>query len=225
MTKRNKRSGFGNTYSRLKTFPGVLDPSLYNREMNDLRRFVSSTLLWLGLLSNSGCRTPDGASTLRSDVDEPAAAALDQRFGAPHPPAYSKTWEHHPDGSTVVNPGLQTCADGVPLVPDPSKLQIWADLKDGTLVLSEEVVVGTAPNGKKLRLGRPTLTDSGEARIAGELRWDAGHAFINNKSGRYSSWPDRGPEQLAHAAELFHDCGVEVTTKYFNMMSTQGQDQ
>lgn len=191
---------------------------------------VARSLAAIAFVATSACRTTASHPTSGVKADDgvvasatpeaatvPASPQLDARYGAPFPPAYAKAWETNPDGSTVRNPGLQVCGEGHPLQPDPNVLQIWAVLANGTLVLGTEVEVGVDENGKALKLGHPTLTGATPARIAGELRWQNQHPVINNKSGRYSAHPDRGPTQLMNAAALWATCGLTVTTKYANM--------
>jgi hypothetical protein len=193
-----------------------------------VKRALWCLVLAADLLAVHGCKERGDGSSLRNDdadspesgqaAPAPSNAQLDTLYGVAYPPGYYKLFETNPDGTTIRNPGLQTCVPPHQLLTANHDIhQIWAILKDGTLVLGDEVVVGTDANGKEEALGHPTLTAAGAARIAGELRWNSDNPFINNKSGRYSEHPDRGPTQLTNAAALFHTCGLDVQTQYFHM--------
>jgi len=57
------------------------------------------------------------------------------------------------------------------------------------------------------KLGHPSLVDCGNARIAGEIRYDPDPSVaswvINNKSGRYGTHPSRTCAQLVRVAAEF----------------------
>jgi hypothetical protein len=143
---------------------------------------------------------------------------LDGQFGAPKPPGGTrgvKPFEMTPEGNVIKNPTLQKPGPGNPPKLDPNKEYIWAIDKDGKLLIGEEVKTGVVEtNGYVQKLGHPTLTEGGEARIAGEIRQVNGKWVINNRSGRYSAHPDRGSDQLKNASGLFEDSGLPVGTDF-----------
>jgi len=96
---------------------------------------------------------------------------------------------------------------------------IWLIDEAGRLRVAEEAWTGERdPETQyELRYGHPTLTGgTDEARIAGELRLDidSGKWYINNASGRFSKYPDRGLEQLQEAAKLFEEAGLKVEARW-----------
>jgi hypothetical protein len=149
---------------------------------------------------------------------------LDAQFGAPKPPGGArgiKDFEQVPGNPSraVKNPTLQKVKPGTPPKLDPAKAKdpgyIWAIDEDGTLLIGEEVPVGAKlPDGYQPKLGHPTLTEGGPARVAGELKYENGEWTINNNSGRYSSHADRGPDKLSNAADLFKNSGVDVKQSF-----------
>lgn len=89
----------------------------------------------------------------------------------------------------------------------------------GALIIGAELPVPwmSRAGGPLPHLGHPTLTGGGPSRIAGELRYDRDNDefYINDNSGRYSRhFPDRGPEQLANAAERFRAAGLLVAVRH-----------
>lgn len=76
---------------------------------------------------------------------------------------------------------------------DANSFAIWAISKDGALLIGKEI------DGK----GHPTLTGFQSARIAGEVRRNAGGWFINSKSGRYSGDYENPNELLKNARKRF----------------------
>lgn len=69
------------------------------------------------------------------------------------------------------------------------------------------------------KLGHPSMVGAGEARIAGELLWDAfarsnGCWVLSNKSGRYGIREDITPQHLENAAKKFRDLGISLDSHY-----------
>jgi Flp pilus assembly pilin Flp len=187
--------------------------TVYNLEVQDFHTyFVGQSALWV--------HNPTDPNACPGASGGAAQGSLDSRFGAPQPPGGRtgiKPFERDANGNVIKNPTLQTVEPGKPPVLVPGKEYIWAVTKDGKLVIGEEVPTGNKlPNGRDEKLGHPTLVDGQEARIGGELRWTPDGWVINNASGRYSGHPDRGPEQLDNAADLFREAGVPVKTNYLN---------
>jgi hypothetical protein len=155
--------------------------------------------------------------------DAKRLAALDTKFGKPNTPVRPgttdgvKPFEKSPNGKVIKNSSLQEVGPGKPPNLDPSKEYIWVIDKDGKFLVAEELPVGTAPDGFKQKLGHPTLTEGEPARIGGEFRYKDGKWEMNNKSGRYSNHPDRGPEQLENAANIVKESGMDVNTKFINL--------
>ncbi len=78
--------------------------------------------------------------------------------------------------------------------------------------------------GEGQKLGHPTITGGGKARISGELRPQLdGSCVMNNASGRYSSYPGRGPTQLNNAAARVRAAGVNVTNVDFVNMPPRAE--
>ena len=95
----------------------------------------------------------------------------------------------------------------------------------GDLRVAEEVQVGKETSGNPQKLGHPTLTEGGRARIGGELRWgpEAKVWRANNKSGRYTGHGDRGPDQLRAAVDDMKAAGIEVGTVTYKDMTPRPQ--
>ena len=161
---------------------------------------------------------PKGGDETPPAPAQPAAADLDATYGKAKPPAYAKPFETTSDGGTIANPTLQNASKG-PIILQALRLYIWAILENGDLVVGEEVSVG---EGQKL--GHPTITGGGKARISGELRPQLdGSCVMNNASGRYSSYPGRGPTQLNNAAARVRAAGVNVTNVDFVNMPPRAE--
>src|SRR5262249_15494776 len=118
------------------------------------------------------------------------------------------------------NDTLQKPSVSNPPKLDPAKAHdpgyIWAIDKEGHLLIGEEVKTGTVEsNGREQKLGHPTLTEGGPARIGGEIKHVEGKGWVlNNRSGRFSRHPDRGERRLENAANVFRDLGVEVEPSF-----------
>ena len=161
---------------------------------------------------------------------------LNQQFGKPawaYLPGVRRAicpWErkdHHP----IVHPHrFFVPAEGGRMV-DLTKVLDLAGLKAdalkynfvvspvGALIIGAELPVPwiARVGGPMPHLGHPTLTGGGPSRIAGELRYDRDkdEFYINDNSGRFSRhFHDRGPEQLANAAERFRAAGLVVGVRH-----------
>jgi len=145
------------------------------------------------------------------------AKNLDDTYGAPKKPGGRtgiKDFELNPDGSVVKNPTIQYPEPGKPPVLEPGKEYIWLVNEQGRLVVAEEVPTGGTFDGRPAKLGHPTLVDGKPARIGGEIKQGPNGATINNRSGRFSGHPDRGPQQLENAAKLFGEAGLPVKPEF-----------
>jgi len=185
--------------------------TVYNLEVDEFHTyFVGGSGL---LVHNADPKNPNDCNGASAG---PGATALNDLYGEPQPPGGPfgiKPFEKDKNGNVIKNPTLQVVQPGSPLVLEPGKDYIWVVTQDGALVVGEEVKVGEE-NGRAQKLGHPTLTDGQPARIGGELRYEDGKWIINNKSGRYSGHPDRGPEQLDNVAGRFEQAGAHVQPKY-----------
>ncbi|HEX7315417.1 MAG TPA: RHS repeat-associated core domain-containing protein [Pyrinomonadaceae bacterium] len=144
-------------------------------------------------------------------------ARLDSKFGKAQPPGGRgvKPFEQNADGSVVKNPTVQTPSRSNPLKLDPKKEYIWTVNNKGKLVVGEEVQTGVTEGTYVQKLGHPTLTEGAKSRVSGEIRFgEDGKPFINANSGRYTTpYPDRGPQQIQNAANLFKKSGTPVGVK------------
>lgn len=142
---------------------------------------------------------------------------LNKRFGPPRKP-FSEQYKdgikpfEKIDGKPRLNETLQTNKGGNKVTLDPNKEYIWVIDKDGNLSIGEEVPVGEFPDGRKQKLGHPTLTGGQKGRIGGELRWDksTGTWTVNGRSGRYTVNYNRTQAQLEEAAQVMKGAGVDV---------------
>ena len=183
--------------------------------------FAESMMVVAGsaTLARSFTQGVKGAATLGGNSE----AELIRSFGKlelPNPQRQGiKPHELTSNGTVVKNPTLQAPSSDNPLVLQADKEYIWVIDKQGKLLVAEEVPVGLASNGYPLKLGHPTLTDGQPARIGGEIRpAESGNGWvINNKSGRYSSYPDRTVQQLEFAQQLFKESGLNAPVEYINI--------
>ena len=150
-------------------------------------------------------------------------AQVNKAFGKAEEPAYEKDFEKTPEGKYVVNPTSQRASAG-PITLIPGKEYIYSVEENLDVVVGEEYPVGTSAEGFPQKLGHPTLTGGAPARISGELRYMGdGKWSISNKSGRYSAYLDRTPEQLNNAAALLQKAGVNIgEVKYVNLVPRSG---
>ena len=167
-------------------------------------------------------KASDGDATTKAGEEAPNKGAaptkgLDDLYGAPKEPGGRtgiKDFELNPDGTVVKNPTIQYPEPGKPPVLEPGKEYIWLVDEQGRLVVAEEVPTGGTFDGRPAKLGHPTLVDGKPARIGGEIKQGPNGTTINNRSGRFSGHPDRGPQQLENAAKLFEEAGLPVKPEF-----------
>ena len=121
---------------------------------------------------------------------------------------------HEQDGEHIRPPKSRhdVTARGLPSL-DETVTYIWVIDRSGHLIIAvEENLQGSPRHGTENALGHPCLVNGQPARMAGELKHDAGDWYIDGKSGRYGS-PHRQPDAsrlLANCAALFRRLGLEV---------------
>ncbi|MDA8521577.1 hypothetical protein [Acidovorax sp. NCPPB 4044] len=177
------------------------------------------------------------ALPLAAVVGEPRARRLDADWGTLQGARMKRgrpqihAWEAgtHPERVAIPpgNPGnlrldalldLEAVRQGTPV--------LWSIGPAGTLLLGPHTELdGLDPDtGKSRRRGHPsllegTLKDAAagqwwgkEARISGELGWDAAKErfYIVNQSGRYSRHADRGRVQMENVERRFGQAGLPV---------------
>lgn len=178
----------------------------------------------LGMVGGAvvGGTVASGAGKVTGKTGGVPASQFNDLYGKPVEPNASrggvKPYEVDANGNVISNPTLQTPSNQSPIVLKNGKEYIWIIDANGKLKIGEELVVGTNIQGDSLKLGHPTLTNGEAARIGGEIKPDGnGGWIINNKSGRYSTNSDRGPDQLKNAAKEFANFGLQVGTKYIKL--------
>ena len=109
------------------------------------------------------------------------------------------------------------------------KKYMWAVGKLGRLIIAEEmeITVNTSNGEKQKYIGHPALVGGGRARISGELRFktdphhpSSGKFYINNASGRFSTFTDRNEAQLKNVAALFRKANLAVEIEYNTELQT-----
>lgn len=130
---------------------------------------------------------------------------------------------------------MQTAVDGlkIPQVNHQCLIVLWViDEHDRIWFSLEEAVdeashsllyplprVWDLPDGH-VKLGHPSLTTNGVARIGGEIIYDpefgANGWVISNKSGRYGFGEHRTREHLENAAAEWRSFGIELDMHYID---------
>ncbi|MBF0588173.1 MAG: hypothetical protein HQL53_03505 [Magnetococcales bacterium] len=137
---------------------------------------------------------------------------------------YCRTpYYHHQDPTTANKKKMKKLLDKhCPLDPERSKIYIWAIDANGRLVVGKELPLLDEKGNPRMdgkdseKLGHPSLVSAGEARIAGEIRYDKDDGTdnkdatlrwrINNRSGRYTKWTKpRTLEHFTNAARAIAD--------------------
>jgi hypothetical protein len=163
---------------------------------------------------------------------------LDRQFGKAQWPLSKedvcpiKNWEIR-DGRPIVHPEpLLVPAEGGRLVDLKQMLDLegvktgsvrymFVMTQVGALMIGEASIIPGVlrPKGDPARLGHPTLTGGGPARICGELHYDrdGDELYIVNSSGRYNRYfSDRGLQQLENVAKRFQAAGLPVAVRFMD---------
>ncbi len=172
------------------------------------------------------------------------AEALDVQFGSLQPVRTKDgdgihAWERDDAGKPLMHPFRLALrrGDAPPDWTDPDvkkafdaealmkheKRYIWAVDFLGRVFIGEEVPVESSPDSEKQHYqGHPLLVGGGNARICGEIQFDAqsGKLKVINKSGRYSRYEDRTEAHLLEVGEIIcaavAPLGLEVETEYLS---------
>jgi hypothetical protein len=151
-----------------------------------------------------------------TNVFESTESELNTSFGELRNPAYPpgvKDFEQV-NGKIIRNPELQIIKPGQKALPlEKGKKYIWAVDSDGNLRIGVETEVGLGQ-----RLGHPTLTEDGKARVGGEIKFneETKEWRVNDQSGRYSRGRSNTKRNhiLDNVQELFARSGLDINVKH-----------
>ncbi len=153
-------------------------------------------------------------------------AGLDEKYGALYPPSYIKHYEADREHRIVNSPYFQIGNKDNPLYLDEGETYLWVIDADGNLRIVPET---TSPWGKKHekgimrpsdgkpkewgykeKYGHSSMIGGASGRMAGEIFFENGKWYMNNKSGRYNRRPTRDKKQLQNAIDYFESITPQV---------------
>jgi hypothetical protein len=163
----------------------------------------------------------------------------DKKYGVPRLPERVDKWEAGRSPASLSNLDSGVASDlaaveklaQTPLFrhSERAKNYIWAMAVDGSIKIAVEELApdpvmsdgagyprrrGYAHPSEEKKLGHPTLLGGAEARIAGELAFDEFDGELrwvfNVNSGRYCRQQPPSAEQIASAADLFRNLGLDI---------------